>query len=74
MNDETEALVGALHALLFLQFRHWPLTDADKAIPFVRSRIVPILPLVEAYHVRLHGDDVPLWQATAEDRARWASE
>lgn len=74
MTNETKALVEALHGLLFLQFRHWPLTDEDKQSGFVKNTIVPILPLVESYHASLHSD-VPTGtqfvQATAADRARW---
>lgn len=67
--DQTERLIGALHGLLFLQFRHWPLSEEDKAIPFVQGSIVPILPLVEAFHEKLHGGPTPqLRQTTQAER------
>lgn len=72
MSDLTERekqLVSALHGLLFLQFRHWPLDERDREIPFVKSIIVPILPLVEVYHEELHNGPVAMRQITAQERA-----
>lgn len=71
MSDLTERekqLVSALHGLLFLQFHHWPLDEQDREIPFVKSTILPILPLVEVYHEDLHNGPVAMRQITAEER------
>lgn len=71
MSDLTERegqLVSALHGLLFLQFRHWPLNQETREIPYVKNTIVPLLPLVEAYHDELHGGPTPPTVEQAEAR------
>lgn len=77
LTDREEQLIDALQGYLFLQYRHWPLDAETREIPFVKSKVVPLLPLIEAWHDhQLHADDrlpegAVLRQATMEDRMRW---
>jgi hypothetical protein len=64
--ENHEKVLTALHALILLHFRHWPLTEEDKRIPFVKNIILPILPETEEFHKLLHPYDLPTRVWTTE--------